>query len=138
MKRTVHDLEIKNLLRMANEAMDRAYAPYSGYRVGACLKGASGAYYLGCMWRNASYSATNCAERTALYKAVSEAERSFDALAVVSTGDQTTVPCGVCLQVLNEFCERDMPVICANRSGRYQVYALEELLPRPFSVREIK
>ncbi|MEL7602053.1 MAG: cytidine deaminase [Bacillota bacterium] len=138
MKRTIHDLEIKNLLRMANEAMDRAYAPYSGYRVGACLKGASGAYYLGCNVENASYSATNCAERTALYKAVSEAERSFDALAVVSTGDQTTVPCGVCLQVLSEFCEGDMPVICANRSGRYQVYALEELLPRPFSAKEVK
>ena len=138
MNRTIHELEIKNLLRLANEAMDRAYAPYSGYRVGACLKGASGAYYLGCNIENASYSATNCAERTAVYKAVSEAERGFDAIAIVSTGDQPTLPCGVCLQVLSEFCEPDMPIICANRSGKYQLYSLETLLPHPFVGKEIK
>ncbi len=138
MKHTIHDLEIKNLLRMANEAMDRAYAPYSGYRVGACLKGVSGAYYLGCNIENASFTPTNCAERTALYKAVSEGERKFEALAVISTGEQTTLPCGVCRQVLVEFCEPDMPVICANRNGKFQIYELGELLPHAFSPEAMK
>jgi len=129
----IHDLEIKNLLRMANEAMDRAYAPYSNFKVGACLKGATGAYYLGCNIENAAYSPTNCAERTALFKAVYEGERAFDALAVVSSGDLLTPPCGVCRQVLAEFCSPDMPVICANRSGKYQIYALGDLLPFAFN-----
>jgi len=137
MMRKIHDLEIKNLLRMANEAMDRAYAPYSGFRVGACLKGASGAYYMGCNIENAAYSPTNCAERTALFKAVYEGERSFDALAIISTGDQCAAPCGVCRQALVEFCDPAMPVICANRSGRYQIYALGELLPQAFTPRNL-
>ena len=118
---------------MANEAMDRAYAPYSGFRVGACLKGATGAYYLGCNIENAAYSPTVCAERTAMFKAIYEGERAFDALAVVSSGDQLTPPCGVCRQVLAEFCEPDMPVICADKSGRYQIYALGDLLPFAFT-----
>lgn len=81
----IHDLEIKNMLRMANDARDRAYVPYSGFRVGACIKGETGAYYLGCNVENVSYGATNCAERTALFKAIYEGERAFDALAIVST-----------------------------------------------------
>lgn len=138
MKRTVHELEIKNMLRLANEAMDRAYAPYSGYRVGACLKGISGAYYLGCNIENASFSPTNCAERTAVFKAVSEGECKFEALAVISSGEQITLPCGVCRQVLREFCEPEMPVICANRSGRYQIYDLGELLPHAFTSEDMR
>lgn len=138
MKRTVHELEVKNLLRLANEAMDRAYAPYSGYRVGACLKGISGAYYLGCNIENVSFSPTNCAERTAVFKAVSEGERNFEALAVISSGEQITLPCGVCRQVLREFCEPEMPVICANRSGKYQIYELGELLPHAFTSEEMR
>jgi len=138
MKQTIHDLEIKNLLRMANDAMDRSYAPYSGYHVGACLKGVSGAYYLGCNIENASFSPTNCAERTALFKAVSEGERQFEALAVISNGEQTTLPCGVCRQVLTEFCDPDMPVICANRTGKFQIYSLGELLPHAFTPEGMK
>lgn len=138
MKRVIHDLEIKNLLRMANDAMDRSYAPYSGYHVGACLKGVSGAYYLGCNIENAGFSPTNCAERTALFKAVSEGERQFEALAVISNGEQTTLPCGVCRQVLVEFCDADMPIICANRAGKYQIYSLGELLPHAFTTEGMK
>lgn len=138
MKRIIHDLEIKNLLRMANDAMDRSYAPYSGYNVGACLKGVSGAYYLGCNIENAGFSPTNCAERTALFKAVSEGERQFEALAVISNGEQTTLPCGVCRQVLVEFCDADMPIICANRAGKYQIYSLGELLPHAFTPEGMK
>ena len=136
--RIIHDLEIKNLLRMAKEAMDRAYAPYSNFKVGACLKGATGAYYLGCNIENAAYSPTNCAERTAMFKAVYEGERAFDALAVVSSSDQCTPPCGVCRQVLVEFCDPEMPVFCANRQGKYQIYALGDLVPNAFTPEGLK
>ena len=109
--RNIHDFEVKNMLRMANEARDRAYAPYSNFRVGACLKGATGAYYLGCNIENAAYSPSNCAERTAMFKAVYEGERQFDAIAIVWDGENPAVPCGVCRQVLAEFCDPEMPVI---------------------------
>ena len=130
--RNIHDFEVKNMLRMANEARDRAYAPYSNFRVGACLKGATGAYYLGCNIENAAYSPTNCAERTAMFKAVYEGERQFDALAIVWDGENPAVPCGVCRQVLAEFCDPEMPVICANRKGEYKIFAMGDLLPDAF------
>ena len=101
--RNIHEFEVKNLLRMANDAKERAYVPYSGFRVGACLKGASGAYYFGCNIENAAYSPTVCAERVAMLRAIYEGEREFDALAIVWDGDAPAVPCGVCRQVLSEF-----------------------------------
>lgn len=88
--RNIHDFEVKNMLRMANEARDRAYAPYSNFRVGACLKGATGAYYLGCNIENAAYSPSNCAERTAMFKAVYEGERSL--MPLQSFGMEKTPP----------------------------------------------
>ena len=135
--RNIHDFEVKNMLRMANEARDRAYAPYSNFRVGACLKGASGAYYLGCNIENAAYSPSNCAERTAMFKAVYEGERQFDALAIVWDGENPAVPCGVCRQVLAEFCDPEMPVICANRKGEYKLVAMGDLLPDAFLPRDL-
>lgn len=129
----MHDLEVKNMLRMANDARDRAYAPYSGFRVGACVKGATGAYYLGCNIENAAYTPTVCAERSAMFKAVYEGEREFDAIAIVWDGDNLAVPCGVCRQVMAEFCDGEMPVICANRKGEYKLIALSELLPYAFT-----
>ena len=136
--RNIHDFEVKNMLRMANEARDRAYAPYSNFRVGACLKGATGAYYLGCNIENAAYSPTNCAERTAMFKAVYEGERQFDALAIVWDGDNPAVPCGMCRQVLAEFCDPEMPVICANRKGEYKIFAMGDLLPDAFLPEDLK
>ena len=135
--RNIHDFEVKNMLRMANEARDRAYAPYSNFRVGACLKGATGAYYLGCNIENAAYSPSNCAERTAMFKAVYEGERQFDALAIVWDGENPAVPCGVCRQVLAEFCDPEMPVICANRKGEYKLVAMGDLLPDAFLPRDL-
>ena len=135
--RNIHDFEVKNMLRMANEARDRAYAPYSNFRVGACLKGATGAYYLGCNIENAAYSPSNCAERTAMFKAVYEGERQFDAIAIVWDGENPAVPCGVCRQVLAEFCDPEMPVICANRTGEYKLVAVGELLPDAFLPRDL-
>ncbi len=84
--RSIHDFEVKNMLRMANDARDRAYTPYSGFRVGVCLKAASGAYYMGCNIENAAYTPTVCAERVAMFKAVYEGERAFDAIAIVWDG----------------------------------------------------
>ena len=136
--RNIHEFEVKNMLRMANEARDRAYAPYSNFRVGACLKGATGAYYLGCNIENAAYSPTNCAERTAMFKAVYEGERQFDALAIVWDGENPAVPCGVCRQVLAEFCDPEMPVICANRKGEYKIFAMGDLLPDAFLPEDLK
>ena len=135
--RNIHDFEVKNMLRMANEARDRAYAPYSNFRVGACLKGATGAYYLGCTIENAAYSPSNCAERTAMFKAVYEGERQFDAIAIVWDGENPAVPCGVCRQVLAEFCDPEMPVICANRKGEYKLVAMGDLLPDAFLPRDL-
>lgn len=135
--RNIHDFEVKNMLRMANEARDRAYAPYSNFRVGACLKGATGAYYLGCNIENAAYSPSNCAERTAMFKAVYEGERQFDAVAIVWDGENPAVPCGVCRQVLAEFCDPEMPVICANRKGEYKLVAMGDLLPDAFLPRDL-
>lgn len=138
MMRIIHDLEIKNMLRMANEAMDRAYAPYSGYRVGACLKGASGAYYLGSNIENASFGATVCAEQVSMYKAVYDGERSFDALSLVSSSADIVVPCGLCRQVYVEFADPDMPVICSNRNGKYQIFSLGDLVPNAFTSENFK
>ena len=129
----IHDYEVKNMIRMADEARARAYVPYSGFHVGACLKAINGAYYLGCNIENAAYTPTNCAERTAMFKAVYEGERSFEALAIIWDGDDYAVPCGVCRQVLSEFCSPDMPVICANKRGEYKLFELRALLPQAFT-----
>lgn len=134
--RQIHEFEMKNLIRMAYDSLDRAYAPYSQRRAGACLKGASGAYYLGCSIENVSYAGSICAARAALAKAVYEGERAFDALAVVSDSKNCTPPCGICRQMLAEFCDGEMPVICANADGRYVVYALGDLMPYPFQMED--
>lgn len=135
--KSIHEFEIKNMLRMANEARDRAYAPYSKFKVGACLKGASGAYFMGCNIENAAFTPTVCAERVAMFKAVYEGEREFDAIAIMSDSDHFALPCGVCRQVLAEFCDQDMPIICAKRSGEYKVLPMEALLPEPFTAEDI-
>lgn len=135
--KNIHDFEVKNMLRQANDARDRAYVPYSNFRVGACVKGATGAYYLGCNIENAAYSPTICAERSAMFKAVYEGEREFDAVAIVWDGDNPAVPCGVCRQVLAEFCDPEIPVICANRKGEYKVLALGDLLPFAFTPEDL-
>ena len=133
----LHEFEIKKMLRLAAEAREKAYAPYSGFRVGACLKTGSGAYYLGCNIENAAFTPTNCAERTAMFKAVYDGERDFEAIAVISDGVDHIAPCGVCRQVLAEFCPQDMPVICADRDGNYVVHELRELLPMSFTKKDI-
>lgn len=128
------DLELMNL---AVEARKNAYAPYSGFSVGAALLTADGKVFTGCNIENAAYSPTNCAERTAFFKAVSEGERNFSAIAVAGgkgdVPDALCTPCGVCRQVMAEFCNADFRVILGN--GAHQsVYALRDLLPLSFSL----
>lgn len=129
----LHEFEVKKMLRLAAEAREKAYVPYSGFRVGACLKTGSGAYYLGCNIENAAFTPTNCAERTAMFKAVYEGERDFEAIAIISDSLNHTAPCGVCRQVLAEFCPPDMPVICADKDGDYEIRELSELIPMAFT-----
>lgn len=125
----------KELLLKAIEAREFAYAPYSNHKVGAALLGKSGKIYTGCNVENAAYTPTNCAERTSIFKAVSEGEREFSAIAVVGgLGDQLSevcAPCGVCRQVLSEFCDPDMPVIMGT-PDKITVSSLSELLPFSF------
>jgi len=118
------------LIRRATEAMERAYAPYSNYKVGACLLSEDGRTFTGCNVENASYGATICAERTAVCKAVSEGARRFTAIAVVGSGSEAW-PCGVCRQVLNEFSD-DMRVIAGHAGHGYRAVKLTELLPHSF------
>ena len=125
------------LLQKAKQAQALAYAPYSGYQVGAALLCADGTIYTGCNIENAAYSPTNCAERTAIFKAVSEGQREFVALAVCAgMGGKTEngcTPCGVCRQVLSEFCKPDMPIYLANPDG-FDTVTLSQLLPHSFKL----
>ena len=127
----------EQLVREALEAMHFAYVPYSGFTVGAALLTKSGKVYRGCNIENAAYGPSNCAERTAIFKAVSEGEREFAAIAIVGSmeGESNTLPtgpCGVCRQVMAEFCSLDMPVIIAKSPADYITMTLGELLPLSF------
>ena len=131
--------EIKQeLVKQALAARKFAYVPYSKFRVGAAVLAMNGAIYTGCNIENAAYTPTNCAERTAFFKAVSEGERSFTAIAVVGGPEGASefdwcAPCGVCRQVMKEFCHEDaFQIILARSVKEYKVYTLAELLPMGF------
>jgi cytidine deaminase len=120
----------QELIAKAMEAREKAHAPYSHFAVGAALLAKSGRVYTGCNVENASYGLSVCAERTAVFKAVSEGEHDFEAVAVVTENGVT--PCGACRQVLMEFGE-DIQVIVADGAGKYRVFGLQELLPEAFT-----
>lgn len=130
--------ERKELIRQAFAARENAYAPYSGFRVGAALLCGNGEIYKGCNIENAAYTPTNCGERTAFFKAVSEGERDFVAIAIVGGKEGESVapaPCGVCLQVMAEFCKaEEFEVIMAKSEEDYTVKKLGDLLPCGFSL----
>lgn len=132
----------EQLIDLAKEAMTHAYAPYSGYKVGAALLCADGTVYGGCNIENASYSPTNCAERTAFFKAVYDGQRDFKAIAVVGGKDGNIVgafpPCGVCRQVMREFCRDDFMVYIGGADDTCQALTLGELLPYSFSSNDMK
>ena len=130
------------LVALAKKAAENAYVPYSGYTVGAALLAKNGRVYLGCNIENAAYGPTNCAERTAFFKAVSEGERYFEAIAVVGGKgldfkDYFT-PCGVCRQVMAEFCDESFRVIVGKSGEEYLSLTLGEILPYTFSSEKLK
>lgn len=121
-------------LKIAKEMLDRAYAPFSKFTVGACLVGKSGKIYTGCNVENSSYGGTICAERTAFCKAVSEGEREFQKLILIS-GEGGVLPCGICRQFIKEFCEDDFEIITEDKEGGLKSYTLGQLLPEGFRLR---
>lgn len=126
----------EKLMDLAKEAKERAYAPYSRYKVGAALLCADGTVYQGCNIENAAYGPTNCAERTALFKAVYDGQRDFTAIAVCG-GLEGKIsgpfpPCGVCRQVLREFCKDDFAIYLETAEGNIETYTLSQLLPHSF------
>lgn len=121
----------EKLIAAARQARERAHAPFSEFRVGAAVRTKSGRTFGGCNVENASYGLTICAERVAIFKAISEGEREFEAIAVVTDTDTLTPPCGACRQIIWEFCG-DVPVILANLKGKVERESSAKLLPRPF------
>ena len=128
------DLE---LIEAAKKVRERAYAPYSNFRVGAAVRTKGGRIYTGCNVESASYGLTVCAERVAIWKAVSEGETEFERIAVVADTQELTPPCGVCRQILWEFCG-DVPVSFANLNGETETVQMRELLPRAFDTKFLK
>ena len=119
------------LLEAALSAREHAHAPFSGFKVGAALESADEAVHTGCNIENASYGLTMCAERVALFKAVSEGKRRFRRIAVAADSDVLTPPCGACRQLLWEFCG-DVEVVMVNLEGKSESVRMHDLLPRPF------
>lgn len=128
----------KELCRLAVKSMEKSYSPYSGYCVGAALLTDGGKVYTGCNIENAAFSPTVCAERTAFFKAVSDGERDFTAIAVAG-GKNGIIegafpPCGVCRQVMSEFCKPDFKVLLVTGKDSYEEYTLKEILPLAFNL----
>jgi cytidine deaminase len=123
--------EYEALIAAAKHARENAHAKFSNFKVGAGLRANSGKIYGGCNVENATYGLTVCAERVAIFKAISEGERKFDAIAVVTDTDALTPPCGACRQLIWEFCG-DVPVVMTNLKGKVEVMRMRELFPKPF------
>lgn len=129
------DYNLDFLAETAIKAAEMAYAPYSNFKVGAALLAEDGRIFTGCNVENSSFGVTNCAERTALFKAVSEGCRKFCSIAIAGGKDEVAAPCGVCRQALSEFCEPSMPVRCVTLDGKIvRDYTLGGLLPASFKL----
>lgn len=129
---------IEKLIKKAIEMLNFSYVPYSNFHVGAAILTSEGEIYTGCNIENAAYGPSNCAERTAIFKAVSEGKKEFEAIAVVGGKngkiEDFCPPCGVCRQVLAEFCKKDFEIILAKSTDKYKIMTLEQLLPESFSL----
>ncbi|MDQ3130321.1 MAG: cytidine deaminase [Acidobacteriota bacterium] len=122
---------MKDLIEKAEKARENAHAPFSNFKVGAALLAKNGEIHTGCNVENASYGLTMCAERVAIFKAISEGEKEFTNLAIVADTENLTPPCGACRQIIWEFCG-DIPVILSNLSGETETFQMSELLPKAF------
>ncbi|MGW5889102.1 cytidine deaminase [Priestia megaterium] len=131
-------MEPKQLIDEAIAASKQAHVPYSHFHVGAALLTTDGKIYRGCNIENASYGLTNCAERTAIFKAVSEGDKQFSAIAVVGDTDGPISPCGACRQVLAEFCDDQTQIILANLKGDFVITNINEILPGYFSSKDLQ
>ncbi len=131
-------MNTEKLIELAKEAMTHSHSPYSGYKVGAALLCADGTVYQGCNIENAAFTPTICAERTAIFKAVYDGHRDFTAIAVCGGKDGIITgkfpPCGVCRQVMREFCRDDLQVILVDADNQYEIMTLAQLLPASFSL----
>ncbi|MBR4949512.1 MAG: cytidine deaminase [Clostridia bacterium] len=125
---------LKKLEKEAENAREKAYAPYSGFKVGAALLTKEGKIYQGCNIENVSFTPTCCAERVALFKAVSEGERNFRGIFILGGKTETDIcfPCGVCRQALSEFCNDDFEIYLRDKMGNFKIYKLYELMPYSF------
>lgn len=125
------------LMKEAKEARKAAYVPYSKFPVGAAVY-TEGEFYQGCNIENASYGLSNCAERTAIFKAVSEGHQAIDAIAVIADTEEPVSPCGACRQVMAEFCHLETKVYLTNLAGHIQTYTVSELLPGAFQAGDME
>lgn len=130
-------MEDKELIQMALEYRERAYTPYSHFNVGAAVQFENGKVYGGCNIENASYGATNCAERTAIFKGVSEGEHTIKAIAIVGDPRTITYPCGICRQVIAEFGNKDTKIILAKDEEEYSIKTIEEIMPGAFTKEDL-
>ncbi|WP_442893640.1 cytidine deaminase [Bacillus sp. 2205SS5-2] len=133
----VNSMEEKTLIQEAITAREKAYTPYSNFKVGAALLSKTGEVYWGSNIENASYGLCNCAERTALFKAYSEGDCEFEKMVVVADTKRPVPPCGACRQVLSELCDGDMEVILTNLDGAIEKVLVKELLPGAFSPEDL-
>jgi len=131
-------MEYKELIAEAIKARENAYVPYSGFKVGSAVLTEDGTIYSGCNIENASFGATNCAERTAIFKAVSEGHKQIRAIAVVGDVNNYTFPCGICRQVISEFATENIKIVIAKNENEYLVKTIGEILPGPFSKDDLK
>ena len=130
-------MENEKLIKAATDARENAYAPYSNFRVGAAVEAENGDIYIGCNVESASYGLTVCAERVAIWKGISRGEKRFKSVAVVVDTEELTPPCGVCRQIIWEFCG-NVPVILANLHGKTETVMMADLLPRAFDSKFLK
>ena len=129
--------DLQKLIERAKEAREKAFAPFSNFKVGAALQSDNGQVFAGCNIENASYGLTMCAERVAIFKAISEGKRNFTQLAIVGDTEDLTPPCGDCRQIIWEFCG-NIPITLANLSGKVETFQMKELLPRAFDTKFLK
>ncbi|MCB2359130.1 cytidine deaminase [Clostridium estertheticum] len=130
-------MEYEKLVSQALQARKNAYAPYSNFKVGAAVLTNDGKIFTGCNIENASYGATNCAERTAIFKAVSEGYKTIKAIAIVGVQNDYTYPCGICRQVIAEFATDDTKIILGKNDTEYLVKTLDEILPGAFTKKDL-
>ena len=130
-------MEDKLLIKIAMEAREKSYSPYSGFKVGAAVYTKSGKVFTGCNIESASYSPTICAERVAISKCISEGYKDIEKIAVVGSDTKLSFPCGVCRQFMVEF-SKNIKVICAKNIDSYEIYSLSELLPHSFGPEDLE